>query len=419
MTVLDLFSGIGGFALGLQRAGFTTKYFCEIDPYCRQVLAQHWPTVPCFEDVRTLRGADLGPIDLICGGFPCQDISVAGKGAGLSGARSGLWSEYARLIQEIKPKYVLIENVAVLRSRGLDQILREIAALGYDAEWHCIPACAVGAPHRRDRIWIVAYAQGQRINGDQRVVCTREWRPRSALSREFEQPSDVSDTQSDRTQGGFFQPKGLSQLREDGLAQSLADPNCGGCSSQQYPRGSAEENSRGQGYFEQSSPMLNALADPHRGRFQQREPQGEQEAGGTDDVADSHTGFSIRENAEIQSRRNAANNGGEDVSDPNNTSTTRQREHSRQVLPIAKPAGFDGGSSENWWAVEPTMGELVNGVSGGLVRFNGRVATQIPNRVNKLRGLGNAVVPQIVEVLGRMIMQYEAERLRPQDEESA
>ena len=166
MKVLDLFSGIGGFALGLQRAGFTTKYFCEIDPYCRQVLAKHWPAVPCFEDVRTLRGADLGPIDLICWGFPCQDISVAGKGAGLSGARSGLWSEYARLIQEIKPKYVLIENVAVLRSRGLDQILREIAALGYDAEWHCIPASAVGAPHRRDRIWIVAYHQrerGQRI----------------------------------------------------------------------------------------------------------------------------------------------------------------------------------------------------------------------------------------------------------------
>ena len=161
MTVFDLFSGIGGFSLGLERAGFTTQYFCEIDPYCRGVLARHWPHVPCFEDVRTVRGVDLTPVDLLCGGFPCQDISFAGKGAGLSGERSGLWFEYARLIDEIRPRYVLIENVSALRSRGLDRVLGSLAALGYDAEWHCIPACAVGAPHRRDRVWIVAYAEGQ------------------------------------------------------------------------------------------------------------------------------------------------------------------------------------------------------------------------------------------------------------------
>jgi len=159
MTVFDLFSGIGGFSLGLERAGFTTQYFCEIDPYCRGVLAKHWPHVPCFEDVRTVRGVDLTPVDLLCGGFPCQDISLAGKGAGLSGERSGLWFEYARLIDEIRPRYVLIENVSALRSRGLDHVLGSLAALGYDAEWHCIPACAVGAPHRRDRVWIVAYAE--------------------------------------------------------------------------------------------------------------------------------------------------------------------------------------------------------------------------------------------------------------------
>lgn len=160
MTVFDLFSGIGGFSLGLERAGFTTNYFCEIDPYCRGVLARHWPHVPCFEDVRTVRGVDLTPVDLLCGGFPCQDISLAGKGAGLSGERSGLWFEYARLIDEIRPRYVLIENVSALRSRGLDQVLGSLAALGYDAEWHCLPACAVGAPHRRDRVWVVAYAEG-------------------------------------------------------------------------------------------------------------------------------------------------------------------------------------------------------------------------------------------------------------------
>ena len=163
MQVLDLFSGIGGFSLGLERAGMKTVAFCEIEPFCRQVLAKHWPGVPCYDDVRTLtaqRLADDGiVVDVICGGFPCQDISVAGKGAGLAGERSGLWSEYARLIGEVRPSYVIVENVAALLGRGLGDVLGDLAALGYDAEWHCIPASAVGAPHRRDRIWICAYRQ--------------------------------------------------------------------------------------------------------------------------------------------------------------------------------------------------------------------------------------------------------------------
>jgi len=163
MHVLDLFSGIGGFSLGLERAGMRTVAFCEIDPFARAVLAKHWPQVPCYDDVQTLTRDRLcadGVVrpDVICGGFPCQDISGAGKGAGLAGERSGLWSEFARLIGEIRPRYAIIENVALLRSRGLDQVLGTLDALGYDAEWHCIPASAIGAPHYRDRVWIVAYA---------------------------------------------------------------------------------------------------------------------------------------------------------------------------------------------------------------------------------------------------------------------
>jgi DNA (cytosine-5)-methyltransferase 1 len=158
MNVLDLFSGIGGFSLGLERAGFKTVAFCEVDKKCQAVLKKHWPDVPIFDDVSNLKGKDIEEkIDVICGGFPCQDISLAGKGAGLEGKRSGLWSEFKRLIEEIKPKYAIIENVSALRSRGLDQVLREISEIGYDAEWHCITASSIGAPHRRDRIWIVAY----------------------------------------------------------------------------------------------------------------------------------------------------------------------------------------------------------------------------------------------------------------------
>lgn len=161
MRVLDLFSGIGGFSLGLERAGMRTVAFCECEDFPRRVLAKHWPGVPIYDDIRTLTADVLArdriAVDVICGGFPCQDISSAGKGAGLAGERSGLWREYARLIGELRPRYVIVENVAALLGRGLGTVLGDLAALGYDAEWHCIPAAAVGAPHRRDRIWIVGY----------------------------------------------------------------------------------------------------------------------------------------------------------------------------------------------------------------------------------------------------------------------
>jgi DNA (cytosine-5)-methyltransferase 1 len=160
--LLDLFSGIGGFSLGLERsANFQTVAFCEIEPFCRSVLKKHWPEVPIYEDVTQLSGdrlkSDGITVDAICGGFPCQDISTAGKGAGLEGERSGLWFEFHRLIKETRPEVAIIENVSALRSRGLDRVLRSLSEIGYDAEWHCIPASAVGAPHRRDRVWIVAY----------------------------------------------------------------------------------------------------------------------------------------------------------------------------------------------------------------------------------------------------------------------
>lgn len=168
LTVLDLFSGIGGFSLGLERTGgFRTIAFCEIEPFQRAVLRKHWPEVPCHDDVRTLTAArleadGLARPDVICGGFPCQDVSGNGKRAGLKGARSGLWFEYLRLIGEIRPRYVIIENVADLRTRGLDVVLGGLDALGYVGEWHCIEAAAIGARHDRDRAWIVAVGDAAR-----------------------------------------------------------------------------------------------------------------------------------------------------------------------------------------------------------------------------------------------------------------
>ncbi len=157
LTVLDLFSGIGGFSLGLERTGgFKTIGFCEIDPYCRAVLSKHWPGVHCHGDIETYPPR-YKFADLICGGFPCQDVSVAGKRAGLDGDRSGLWSEFRRLICDIRPRYVIVENTPGLLSLGMGDVLGGLVELGYDSEWHCIPASSVGARHRRKRIWIIAY----------------------------------------------------------------------------------------------------------------------------------------------------------------------------------------------------------------------------------------------------------------------
>ena len=184
LKVLDLFSGIGGFSLGLERTGgFETVAFCEIDEHATKVLNKHWPDIPKMKDVSEIAYIErygaladkqgdhylTTDIDIICGGFPCQDISVAGKGEGLDGKRSGLWSEYKRLIQEIKPQYAIIENVANLRSKGLAAVLKDLRSIGYDAEWHIISARSVGAVHLRERIWIIAHPS----NTDD----LRLWRP--------------------------------------------------------------------------------------------------------------------------------------------------------------------------------------------------------------------------------------------------
>lgn len=262
MNVLDLFSGIGGFSIGLERAGMRTVAFCEIDPHARKVLNKHWPDVPVFTDVTTLTKEQINDqIDVLAGGFPCQDISTAGRGAGLSGSRSGLWFEFHRLIDEIRPRYAIIENVAALRRRGLGEVLRSLAEIGYDAEWHCIPASALGAPHQRDRIWIVAYP-----------------------------------------------------------ARELP-----------YGRGSFAEQTRG------------------------------------DEFTD----------------------GGSDVAYANSAQCEGSRLSGRAY------AEYADACSAGWWAVEPTVGRVANGVSG---------------QSHRLKQLGNAVVPQIPELIGRAIMEYERDR---------
>ena len=162
MKVLDLFSGVGGFSLGLERAGMETIAFCEYDEHARKVLEKHWPEVPIHKDVRELGGKQYrGSVDVVCGGFPCQDLSVAGKKQGFGGERSSLYREMLRIISECLPRYAIFENVTGLLAgesgRWFAQFLYDLAEIGYDAEWHCISASELGAHHHRDRVWIIAY----------------------------------------------------------------------------------------------------------------------------------------------------------------------------------------------------------------------------------------------------------------------
>jgi DNA (cytosine-5)-methyltransferase 1 len=169
VTVGSLFAGIGGFDLGFERAGFEIKWQVEIDPFCRAVLEKHWPLVRRYEDVRSVHGNAecpepdrlcrfcLDTVDVVCGGFPCQDVSLAGPGSGLDGERSGLWFEMRRIVRDLRPRIVVVENVAALLGRGLGQVLGDLADSGYDAEWCCFPT-GRRMGHDRSRVFIVAHA---------------------------------------------------------------------------------------------------------------------------------------------------------------------------------------------------------------------------------------------------------------------
>ena len=165
MNVLDLFSGIGGMALGFQRAGLHPVAFCEQAPFARAVLARAWPDVPCYGDVRTLSAAILRAdgvprADVLCGGFPCQDISASGRGAGLDGRRSGLWREMLRLVRECRPAWVVVESVPALRVRGADRVLDGLEAASYACWPLVVGAAHAAAPHRRARVFVVGRAGG-------------------------------------------------------------------------------------------------------------------------------------------------------------------------------------------------------------------------------------------------------------------
>ena len=213
IKILDLFAGIGGFSVSAKWAfgeRAKTVGFCEIDEHCCLVLKKQFPDVPIFGDVKDLNKRKINlPIDIITGGFPCQDISMAGKGVGIEGERSGLWKEMFRIIGEFRPKFAIIENVSALTHRGLSVVLNDLAKIRYDAEWQCIQANQVGAKHKRERIWVVAYPSSLRLQ------CEKE---------NFKLEGERSSEQGSRN--GIPIPKsGISKSRvgrmDDGISNRL------------------------------------------------------------------------------------------------------------------------------------------------------------------------------------------------------
>ena len=175
LKLLDTFSGIGGFSYAAEKlvGGYETTQFVENDPYCQKVLNKHWPNVPIHDDITTFTAKPF-QYDVVCGGFPCQDISTAGQGKGITEtSRSGLWFQLIRTIRMVRPKYFILENVSAILANGLDIVLRDIYEAGYDAEWCCIPSSFVGACHQRDRWWLIAYPNSKQSSRTKSEIQTR------------------------------------------------------------------------------------------------------------------------------------------------------------------------------------------------------------------------------------------------------
>ena len=327
--MLDLFSGIGGFALAAKWCWgdeLDLVGFCEIEDYAQKVLQKNFPDVPIYKDIKKLDGKEFKNIDLITGGFPCQDISVAGRGIGLEeGTRSSLWFEMLRIIGEVRPRYALIENVPMLTLRGGTRVISDLTEIGYDSSWTIISAQDVGAWHRRKRIWIVAYLPDTKYNGSSATDGSGE------------------EIESSKQKG----EEGIREFKRRGSVPDVPHSESkryGGRDSEECGTEGRELLTGKQGRSEMGSEIEGC------GKSFTEVPD-------TESIRVEGNGATGEQEPQIQA--------GEGLSGCNST-----------------------GSGASYWAVEPSVGRVANGV---------------PNRVDRLKGLGNAIVPQCAyEIMKRI-----------------
>ena len=421
LTVGSLFSGIGGLDLGLERAGMEVIWQSEIDPYACKVLSKHWPEVVNHGNIKEINWQEVERPDVICGGYPCQPFSTAGKRRGEEDPRH-LWPWVREAISQLRPRYAILENVRGHLSMGGLSVIAELATIGYDAEWRVVSAASVGANHRRDRIVIVAYPNNTgnrtpRCNTDADGTAFEQGRQVVSQSRSCGCSSTVANTDGGNSSDGgeckTLPSKGGSRRndrRGSGSdtrkisvgstgenAKNVADtnsqwghqqcqrqvqePNIGGCCANMANTSEQFSNERGHGHnlgtHETTGSVQGSL-----GR-----------SGRNGDVANTNSERLERQRPEQQTT--GASRNSEEKPLPDNecirdgeyrVSSDAGQEDIRRVYNGRREEGYVGWQ---WWETEPNVG---------------RVAHGIPSRVDRLRGLGNAVVPQVAEVIGRLVI---------------
>jgi DNA (cytosine-5)-methyltransferase 1 len=375
LKILDLFSGLGGFSLGLERTGkFKTVAFCEIDKYCTLLLQKHWKGVKIYEDVRKINKEqfDTDGIeypDIITGGFPCQPFSVAGKQKGTGDDRH-LWPEMFRIIKTFKPKFVIGENVKGLINIQdgvvFETVCTDLESEGYEVQAFNIPAAGVGAPHRRERIWILATNVANSISDNEREQITRGDEEERRIQEKYRQNNSTA-RQSSRT--------GAIRNGDRGY-EDMANPNTrfsNGTNEEIFSRGQTSNiSSTGGG----DKNVENSRCTLQQGTVFQGENENEIRKGNADQSQRSSSSPEY-DVANPSSEQSHSNDNGQE-----------QREISQQEQ--IKLGGGSGGTL--WpsnWEFEPNVGRVANGV---------------PGRVHRLKGLGNSIVPKIAEEIGKAII---------------
>ena len=451
IRILDLCSGIGGFSLGLEATGgFETVAFCEVDEFCCKVLNKHWPGVPIYKDLKEL-GNDptriVQEFDLICGGIPCQPFSVAGKQKGKEDDRH-LWPYMHEIIKHKKPSWVIVENVGGFVNVALDDVCLDLEAQGYATQSFIIPACSVEAPHRRDRIWILGKNIEERL--EKHLEDTR----RSLRKGRFEQgenADEVGQGHADQSERSSSTPRSdVAYASIEGLEGRISGDNQGGQERKALSRGEEQQDEvgtdtrcgSGTSTEKDVSDSGRKGLQGHRGEHGLREASEEEQASRSSEERDvPHTeeldrhvdvnGLSSEDNG--QQRKGlqgelggASGNRTEDVANTERLRQQGQGEHERPSDTTkdrkGQASGTDNGSQGQTGQghTEPGVGGMADGLSARLDGHFGfevepdipRVATGIPERVNRLKALGNSIVPQIVRNIGLAILKNEEDDRR-------
>ncbi len=412
-TFGSLFTGIGGIDLGLERAGWECRFQVEFEPFCNQILEKHWPGVKRYGDIRTIRGDELEPVDMLAGGYPCQPFSQAGKRGGESDPRH-LWPEFARLIRVLRPRFVLLENVPGHLSLGFGAVLGDLARLGYDAEWLCLRASDFGAAHLRKRVFVVAYRTGSRPTWAEDVGTDRSTKAEGSRSLEPQRIGDPGGALAESSQRGFRilresperiglayggypalenarraelgRPAQSTELRRSGSPVH----DCGAGGTLAHPARDVRNGSHGQdgarrGVCEAGEPMADA-ARAQAPRFRQ---QREHLSGTPSEFAPGPS--ESRWQAILAERPDLA---------PSLPHAVRKHGNN-----AGYGASADGGelatSTEVLGSGKAPAESPLRGVADGVPDWLDRAMSE---RTKRLRALGNAVVPQVAEYIGRAIL---------------